>query len=195
MAESGKQKLGFLVAAMMMVGALAALNLGTPATAQQEACDPDGGGGGNPSESPSPSPSESEEPFPPSIPPIIPDETESESPSPTETAGGQGRECDSNITIGYRNPYRQEGDRPQFYGRVRSQEDACESGRKVLLKKARNGKRDLTVDTTVTNQRGKWRIPAKRANGKFYAKTPQERVPSDQGRVTCGGDRSKGIRV
>jgi len=196
MAESIKSKLGFVVAAMMMLAALAALNIGSPADAQAQGCEADGGsgGGGNQTESPSPTPTESQEPFPPPILPPEDPESPSPTPTPTETSGGAQR-CDSKITISYRNPYRNEGDRPEFVGRVTSDEPACEGGRKVIVKKQRRDRKDLIVDTTVTNRRGKWRVPARRANGKFYAKTPQERVPGDGGRVTCGADRSKTIRV
>lgn len=191
MAESVKQKLGFVVAALMVVAALAVLNLG-PAGAQAKGCDPDGGGGGG-TASPSPSPTESEEPFPPPIPPIIPEESET-SPSPTNTAGG-ARECDSKINLNYNGPTRKNPARRQFSGRVQSAEDACETGRKVLLKKDARKGRDRTVDTTLTNDRGSYKIPVKRANGKYYAQTPQEKVAGDDGRVTCGGARSKPVRV
>lgn len=194
MVDRNKQKFGFLIATMMMVAALGALNFGTVATAQAERCDADGGGGGNQTESPSPSPTESEEPFPPSLPPILPDESESATPTPTETSGA-ARRCDSEITINYRGPNRKHPERRLFVGRVKSAEDACESGRKVLLKKVRKNKRDRIVGSTVTNQRGAWRVPMNRANGKYYAKIPQEKVPSEEGRVTCGADRSPRIRV
>ena len=191
MSESIKQKLGFFVAAMMVVAAVAALNIGSPAGAQQNGCTDDGGGGGT--ASPSPSPTETEEPFPP-VPPIIPEESESPSPTPTNTAGG-ARTCTSDISINYRGPTRRNPTRREFVGGVQSGEDACESGRKVLLKKDRSSGSDRTIDTTVTNQRGRYRIPVRRANGKYYAQTPEERVASNSGRVTCKADRSKSIRV
>ena len=202
MSERIKQKLGFVVAAAMVLAGVAVLNVGAGAsTAAATECEPDGGSGGGESPSPSgsasPSPSESEteEPFPPTLPPIVPSESESESPSasPSESEG-QARRCESEITINYRGPNRQNPERREFSGRVRSDEDACESGRKVLLKKKRPG-RDKTVDTTVTNDRGTWRVPVRRANGRYYAQTPQERVASDQGRVTCGAARSTTIKV
>lgn len=194
MGERVKQKLGFVVAAVMMVAALAALNVGAPAGAQQQGCEPSGGG--NETESPSPSPTESEDPFPPSLPPIIPSESESESasPSPSDTQG-QNRKCSSEITINYKGPNREKPERRVFSGKVKSDEDACEGGRKVILKKDRKGKRDLTIDTTVTNQRGSWSIPVTRANGRYYAKTPKEKVPADDGQVTCGADKSPVVKV
>ena len=192
MAESVKQKLGFVVAALMLVTALGVLNLGTPAGAQSDSCAPDGGGGGGGGTA-SPSPTESEEPFPPPLPPIIPEESET-SPSPTNTQGG-ARECDSKISLNYNGPTRSNPTRRQFSGRVQSDEDACESGRKVVLKKDRRTGRDRTVDATVTNRRGSYKIPVKRANGKYYAQTPQEKVASQNGRVTCGAARSKTIKV
>ena len=195
MSEGIKQKFGFVVAAAMVVAALGVLNLGATASSSTE-CTPDGGGGGGGgTESPSPSPSESEteEPFPPSLPPILPSESESASPSPSDTEG-QARRCDSEITINYKGPNKQYPGRREFTGNVRSDEEACEAGRKVALKRHKRGP-DQTVDTTVTNDRGKWRIPVNRANGRYYARTPQEKVASDDGRVTCGADRSKSIRV
>lgn len=194
MSESIKQKLGFFVAALMVVAALGVLNLGATARSSTECTPDDDGGGGGGTESPSPSPSESDDPFPPSLPPILPtDEETSASPSPSDTEG-QARRCDSEITINYRGPNRERPQRREFVGKVRSDEEACESGRRVILRKVRSGP-DRRVDTTVTNDRGAWRIPVRRANGRYYAQTPEERVASDEGRVTCGADRSKTIRV
>lgn len=196
MSEGIKQKFGFVVAAAMVVAALGVLNLGATANSSTE-CTPDGGGGGGggtQSPSPSPSESETEEPFPPSLPPILPtDEETSASPSPSDTEG-QARRCDSEITINYKGPNKQYPNRREFTGNVRSDEEACEAGRKVVLKRHKRGP-DQTVDTTVTNDRGRWRIPLRRANGRYYARTPQEKVASDSGRVTCGADRSKSISV
>ncbi len=194
MSEGIRQKLGFIVAGMMVLAALAVLNIGSTASSATECKPDDGGGNGTQSPSPSPSESETEEPFPPSLPPILPsDEESSSSPSPTDTEG-QARRCESEITINYRGPNRERPERREFVGKVRSDEDACEAGRKVTLQKVRSGP-DKRVDTTVTNDRGAWRLPVQRANGKYYAETPQEKVASDDGRVTCGADKSKTIRV
>ena len=199
MSERIKQKLGFVVAAAMVLAGLAVLNVGAGAsTAAATECEPDGGGGGggspSPSGSASPSPSETEEPFPPTLPPIVPtDEETSPSPSPSESED-QARRCESEISINYKGPNRKNPQRRQFSGNVRSDEDACEGGRKVLVKKKRSG-RDRTIDTTVTNDRGRWTVRVARANGRYYASTPQERVASDQGRVTCGADKSPTIKV
>lgn len=183
MAESLKQKLGFIVAALMMVAALGVLNLGSPADAQSQPCKSGGGTG-----SPSPSPSESEEPFPPPLPPILPEDPE-ETPSPTETTGGEPRNCSSKISLNHKG-----GRNHRFSGKVTSQEDACETGRKVLLKKKKKG-RDRTVDTTVTNGNGSFEMELRRAKGKYYARTPLERVASDDGRVNCGAAKSDVVRV
>ena len=191
MAESLKQKLGFVVAAIMMVAALGVLNLGTPADAQSKRCG--SGGGGNQTSSPSPTPTEDEEPFPPELPPIIPGEDESESPSPTPTSG-QARNCDSGITLNYNGPNRKNPERREFAGRVSSQEDECKVGRKVILKKKKKG-RDRTIEATVTSKKGSYRMPVKRANGVYYAKTPKERVAADDGPVICGAARSNFAKV
>ena len=182
MAESLKQKLGFIVAAVMMVAALGVLNLGSPAGAQSKPCK---SGGGNGTASPSPSPSESEEPFPP-IPPIFPEESES-SPSPTESSG-EPRNCSSKISLKYKTSSK------EFSGKVTSQEDACETGRQVKLKKKKKG-RDRTVDTTVTNGGGSYDMQVARAKGKYYTQTPLQRVPSNDGRVNCGAAKSATIKV
>ena len=187
MPETVKQKLGFLVAAMMMVAALAVLNIGSPAGAQAKPCGSGGGGGGgNPTSSPSPSPTESEEPFPPSIPPILPEETESESPSPTETTGGEARNCSSDISLKYKNK--------TFSGSVKSQEDECEVGRKVVLKKKKKG-RDRTIETTLTSRKGAYEMPVAKAKGKYYTKTPKENVSADDGPVNCGAAKSNTVKV
>ena len=196
MSESVKQKFGFIVAACMVLAGVAVLNVGASTAAATE-CEPDGGGGGGGGESPSPSPSPSdtEEPFPPSLPPILPtDDETTASPSPSESDDGQARRCASEISINYRGPNRKNPERREFSGRVRSDESACESGRRVLVKKKKPG-RDRTVETTVTNDRGSWKAPVSRANGRYYASTPQERVASDQGRVTCGAAKSTTIKV
>src|SRR5687768_16360384 len=109
MAESLKQKLGFLVAIGMMIAALAVLNLGTPAGAQSKPCKSGGGGG---TASPSPTETEEPEPFPPSLPPILPGEEET-SPSPTESSGA-ARNCSSQITLNYKDSSREDPARREF---------------------------------------------------------------------------------
>lgn len=189
MAESIKQKLGFVVAAMMVAAAVAVLNLGSPAGAQQQGCGGGGGGGGGGgTPSASPSPTESEEPFPP-IPPIPPEEPESSSPSPT-ASGGATRKCSSDISLNYQGPTKKKPSRRQFTGKVTSAEDECEVGRKVILKKGKK-----TVDTTVTNNKGGFKMPANRADGKYYVETPKENVVDDDGRISCGADKSKTVTV
>ena len=182
MPETVKQKLGFLVAAMMMVAALAVLNIGSPAGAQAKPCK---SGGGNQTSSPSPSPTESEEPFPPTLPPIIPGDEETESPSPTETTGA-ARNCSSDISLRYKGG--------EFSGSVKSPEDECEVGRKVLLKKKKKG-RDRTIETTLTNNRGAYEMPANKAKGKYYTQTPKEKVSADDGPVNCGAATSDTVKV
>ena len=193
MAEGLKQKLGFVVAAMMMIAALGVLNIGGSADAQAKRCKT---GGGN--ESPSPSPSETEDdgglPIP--IPPIPPggEEEESASPSPSDSDGGPARRCPSEITLNYKGGNKANPGRKLFTGQVKSAEDACESGRSVILKKKKKG-RDRTVDTTVTNNKGTYKIPAKKANGKYYSKTPKQNMAPGGDRVICLGDRSNTVRV
>lgn len=188
MAESIKQKLGFVVAAMMVIAGLAVLNLGS-AGAQAKACGDGGGGGGTPSASPSPT--ESEEPFPP-IPPIFPEDPETPSPSPSASDGP--RKCSSDITLNYQGPSRKKPARRQFAGNVKSAEDECEKGRKVILKKLKKGK-DKIVDTTVTDPKGGYKIPVGRANGRYYSQTPKDNVVTRDGRVTCGAAKSKPVKV
>lgn len=188
MAEGLKQKLGFVVAAAMMLAALAVLNVGGSADAQAKRCST---GGGN--QSPSPSPSESEGgglPIPPL--PIPPEEEESPSPTPSDTDGGPARRCPSQITLNFKGG--DNGARKQFTGEVKSAEDACESGRSVILKKKKPG-RDRTVDTTVTNNKGTYKIPVRKANGKYYSTTPKQNMATNGDRVICEAARSNTVNV
>ena len=96
--------------------------------------------------------------------------------------------CGSRITLSYN------GNRQSFNGSVRSDEEACERGRRVLLKRDRKNGRDRTVATTVTNRRGRYTIPLPDRQGtRFFAKTPRQAVTSGRQEIVCMGDRSRTV--
>ena len=88
------------------------------------------------------------------------------------------------ISISYERPKR------AFVGRVFATDRACISGREVILKKIRNGKR-VALGSTLSSRRGSWLIALPRARGKFYAIA--KRI--QRGDSTCSGLSSVTIRV
>lgn len=97
--------------------------------------------------------------------------------------------CRSTVTIAY-----DEGRRDKFKGKVGSAEPMCKRARDVTVKKVERG-RDLSVGKAVTNAKGKYRVPARNGNGRFYAKVSKATVENDDGEtVRCRGARSKTIR-
>lgn len=115
--------------------------------------------------------------------------TASPSESPVTSPPESTRKCESKITLSYN------GNRQRFSGEIRSDESACERGRRVMLKKDRRKGRDRTVATTVTNRRGRYQIPLPDRRGtRFYSKTPRQTVPTRGGQeVVCLGDRSRSV--
>ncbi len=113
----------------------------------------------------------------------------SPSQSPVNPPPDSTTRCESKITIGYN------GNRQRFSGEVRSAKRICERGRRVFLKRDRKGDRDRTVASTVTNSRGKYRIPLPDRNGRrFYAQTPRQTVTTGGGQqIVCKGDRSRSV--
>ena len=170
--------LSLALSACVFVVAIAILNIGTMVSAQE--C-PSGGGGGGGRPSPSPSPSETEDdPLP--IPPIPPEEEESPSPSPSPTrdGGGGAAKCDSEITIAYK--------KNRFKGKVTSDHNRCKKARAVKVKK--KGKK-RPVGRSVTNRKGKWKVPEPDANGRYFAKVSKRKV----GNIVCKAAKSRTIRV
>jgi hypothetical protein len=162
--------LGLGLTLCVLATAIAILNF---ATVSAQECPRDGGG--RPSPSPSPSPTRSG--GLPSLPLPTGDEETSASPSPSP--GGGAAKCDSKITIAYK--------RNRFSGKVTSDNNRCAKGRSVKVKKVNAG----TVGRTVTNQKGKWKVPEPDANGRYFAVTSKRKA----GKIVCKAARSRKIRV
>lgn len=218
MSDRTHSVLGLVTAGLIMGSAVAVLNLGAPNLSSAAArCK----GGGSPSPSPSPSASETSQAdapvpaqttgtpspsgsaspspsrsstFPPPL-PTLPLPSGSQSPSPTPTkSGGASARCPTRVTIEYDAPGPPDPKRAEFSGAVKSPQDECESGRRVILKKERSGK-DQTVSRTVSNARGKWSVQTRGSDGTFYAVAPKERTATDEGPVVCEEGRSKSLKV
>ena len=114
--------------------------------------------------------------------------TGSPSGSPVTSPPESTTRCESKITLSY------SGNRQRFSGEVRSDEVACERGRRVLLKRDRKSGTDRTVATTVTNRRGRYVIPQPdRQGNRFYTKTPRQTVTSRGQEIVCLADRSRSV--
>ena len=114
--------------------------------------------------------------------------TGSPSESPVTSPPESTTKCESKITLSY------SGNRQRFSGEVRSDEVACERGRRVLLKRDRKSGRDRTVATTVTNRRGRYAIPLPDRQGRrFYTKTPRQTITSRGQEIVCLADRSRSV--
>ncbi len=101
----------------------------------------------------------------------------------------QQQTCKSTITIAY-----EAGKSPKFTGKVGSREPMCRRARDVTVKKVKRGA-DLTVGKATTNAKGRYTVPARQANGRFYAKVSRAVVENDDGQtVTCQPARSRTIR-
>jgi len=149
-----------------------------------------GGGGPNPGqitsllpgeESPSPSGSAS------------PSGSGSPSGSPTSGGGGDAQECSSNVTIDYEKKSATGADpRDHFKGTVKSRNAQCESGRTVVVKKVRKGKKAATVGRTVSRRGGAWRVQESVKRGRYYALAQPRSI---RGEIDCLKGKSKTIRV
>lgn len=194
-------KAAVVIVGLWVMACAAALAL---ATTSDEAAAQGCGGGSSPSPSNSASPSASPSgggglpSIPPSLPPNpVPNDDTAAAPQPPRldphkkipVAVAQQQSCKSTITIGY-----QSGKAPQFTGKVGSQEPMCKRARDVTVKKVKRGT-DLVVGKATTNTKGNYRVPARRANGRFYAQVSKATVENDDGqRVTCQAARSRTIR-
>lgn len=201
-----------VIVALWMLALAAALALATTDydVALAQGCR--GGGSPSPSGS-SPSPSASGGGFPPSIPPSIPPSLPPDpvpnhrqsvpKPAPRQAPAdprldpheevpvvtAQQVTCKSTVTIAYDG-----GRNPKFTGKVGSAEPMCKRARDVTVKKVKRGN-DPTVGKAVTNARGKYRVPARNGNGRFYAKVSKATVENDDGQtVRCESARSRTIR-
>jgi hypothetical protein len=97
-------------------------------------------------------------------------------------AGAEASKVASRVTI-----------KGRFKGRVRSPVRNCKSGRKVVVKKVRRG-RDPAVGKDRTNRKGAWRMPKRRAKGRFYAVAKKRRYTSGGTTIVCKAARSKRVR-
>ena len=101
----------------------------------------------------------------------------------------QQQECRSTITIAY-----ESGKAPKFTGKVGSPEPMCRRARDVTVKKIKRGA-DQRVGKAVTNAKGKYSVPARQANGRFYAMVSQATVENDDGStIKCQRAKSRTIR-
>ena len=148
-----------------------------------------------PTSSGSASPSSTEDDGPvPDFTTLLPGEETSASPTGSGTgspgspsAGGQGQECPTKLTISYKRASTRTTDpRDHFGGKVKSPNGSCERGRDVILKKVRKGKAK-TVGQTVSQRGGVWKIRGVKPQGRFYATSPAR----DVGDVTCRKGKSK----
>lgn len=194
-----------VIVVLLLSAVVAAIAL---ATTSQDAVAQQGctGGGSSPSPSVSPSPSESEEgPIPSILPSLIPDPAPKKAakkaadpaplPAPdkdraeADAADQQQRSCRSTITLAYKS-----GRNPQFTGAVDSDEPMCKRARNVTIKKVKRGA-DPTVAKATTNTKGKYTAPARKANGRFYAKVSAATTENRDGEsVKCSAARSRAIK-
>lgn len=111
--------------------------------------------------------------------------TEPINPPPDSTT-----RCESKITISYAS------NRQRFSGEVRSAKAVCERGRRVQLRRDRDGsRRDPVVARTTTTRRGRYTIPLPDRNGRrFYTKVTRQRAVTRNGNeIVCLGDRSRTV--
>lgn len=95
--------------------------------------------------------------------------------------GGGGGNVRSTITIS-----------GSFEGQVRSSDAACEQGRKVVVKRIKNGP-DRVVGRDVTDQSGAYRVSAQNPSGRFYA-IATKKAGGASGGGNCLKARSKKVR-
>ena len=121
-----------------------------------------------------------------------PDPTPAPTPSPTPTGGGgEDTFVASAVSIRHRVTPRH-----VFKGGVAAGLPRCEPGRRVVVKKVRDG-RDLIVGRDRTNDRGKWRVPHDvGGRGRYYAVATRRALDAPGDRmIICRRDRSATIRV
>ncbi len=197
MTERRMSLIGFGLTIAVIVGAVALLNVGVvPAdTAAAAECKGGGGDGESPSSTPSPSssPTEEDDGLPITIPPPGEEDTSTSAQptgSPSEPDRPEQQRCPTKVTIDSKRAGATRA-ATEFFGRLKSPENMCERGRRVLLKKDRKTGKDRTVGETLSKRSGKWTIRERRAKGRYYALAPKERRP----RVICLKGRSKTIKV
>ena len=84
-------------------------------------------------------------------------------------------EVDSRVTLAQADP---------FHGKVISRKGECERGRTVEVYRVDPGP-DGLYESTTTDARGKWSIPAGMPNGKFYAVAKQRSIDAPGKTLVC----------
>jgi hypothetical protein len=85
--------------------------------------------------------------------------------------------------------------RPAFHGHVRSDNDACESGRRVKLFKQRPGANKL-LGKDRTNEHGRWVVRVQPLKSGAYRAKVVRRAEGTAGTIfICRGDRSQTVVV
>ena len=80
---------------------------------------------------------------------------------------------------------------PAFHGRVKSDNHACETGRKVKLFKRRHGP-DHLLGHDETNHRGRWQVGVNPlSSGAYYAKVTRREEGTAGTIYVCRRDRSR----
>jgi hypothetical protein len=80
---------------------------------------------------------------------------------------------------------------PAFHGRVKSDNHACETGRKVKLFKRRHGP-DHLLGHDETNHRGRWQVGMNPlSSGAYYAKVTRREEGTAGTIYVCRRDRSR----
>jgi hypothetical protein len=84
-----------------------------------------------------------------------------------------------------------DGSKGRFSGKVRSERNACERGRKVVLFGQETGAPAERIGKTHTNDNGRWRIRHRVNFANFYAKVKRSEI----GAGPCRADVSKPVDV
>ena len=84
---------------------------------------------------------------------------------------------------------------PAFHGRVKSDNHACETGRKVKLFKRRHGP-DHLLGHDETNHKGRWQVGVNPlSSGAYYAKVTRREEGTAGTIYVCRRDRSRTVHV
>ena len=84
---------------------------------------------------------------------------------------------------------------PAFHGRVKSDNHACETGRKVKLFKRRHGP-DHLLGHDETNHKGRWQVGVNPlSSGAYYAKVTRREEGAAGTIFVCRRDRSRTLVV
>jgi hypothetical protein len=84
---------------------------------------------------------------------------------------------------------------PAFHGRVKSDNHACETGRRVKLFKRRHGP-DHLLGHDDTNRKGRWHVGVNPlSSGAYYAKVTRREEGTAGTIYVCRRDRSRTVHV